>query len=421
MPMPSPDPASIDAAGWQLAHRALAAFLRAPGKVDTLFEALAGELTGPRRRRAQGLLFGAVRHLRLLEAALSALAPRNPRLELRALLLLAGAEILERGAAQAPLIGDHAVRRARGLFSAREAGFVNALVRRFPAALSAAATTPALRHSHPDWLAKRWRGQFGTDESAQLMAWNQEPPVVTVVCQTAVSPLPAFLAPTRWEGVYRYVGSDWVAFTAWLQGQGLNAQVRDPSTQHPLDLLAANPGETVLDLCAAPGGKSRAIASALGGSGQLVALDLPGNRSVRLTRGLEGTGATVVARDLRETAPPDLATLGLPPLFDAVLIDAPCSNTGVLRRRPDAKGRLRESSIAAMAVLQRELLARAAAFVRPGGRLIYSTCSMEPEENRAVVDALLLGDVNFRLEETRTYTPLTHGHDGGSAFCLRRD
>jgi 16S rRNA (cytosine967-C5)-methyltransferase len=195
------------------------------------------------------------------------------------------------------------------------------------------------------------------------------------------------------------------------------------------ELLAPSPGSTALDLCAAPGGKSLLLAAMVGPGGCVVSVDQPGARIARLElnaarhRAANPAGARIeiVAADVLALDAATLAVRSLPAQFDAVMLDAPCSNTGVLRHRVDARWRLQPGDPAAQAETQLKLLRAAAAFVAPGGRLVYSTCSLEPEENAGVIEAFLAGaGTDFTLERSIEHRPWETGHDGAGVFLLRR-
>ena len=179
----------------------------------------------------------------------------------------------------------------------------------------------------------------------------------------------------------------------------------------------------MLDLCAAPGGKSLQIADAMG-SGRLVAVDMPGERQPRLRENLgrvRGVTAIAVAAELGRNVQGRLAGAGLPERFAAVLLDAPCSNTGVMRQRVDVKWRLQEGDFVRHSKQQYGMLRAAAECVAPGGRIVYSTCSIDPEENELVVEAFLKKEgADFTLESKTLSRPWESGHDGAGVFCLRR-
>jgi 16S rRNA (cytosine967-C5)-methyltransferase len=196
--------------------------------------------------------------------------------------------------------------------------------------------------------------------------------------------------------------------------------LQDPATRLAVELLAPQAGETVLDLCASPGGKSLLIADTMG-EGRLVAWDLPTARIDRMEENLARARRVEIALvqgDLLADAAAQLRARGLPAAYSAVLIDVPCSNTGVMRHRVDVKWRLRESDFAQHARQQAGLLAAASRFVAPGGRLVYSTCSIDPVENERVVATFLARHVGWTLDAQSVALPWLAGHDGAAAFRL---
>jgi 16S rRNA (cytosine967-C5)-methyltransferase len=180
--------------------------------------------------------------------------------------------------------------------------------------------------------------------------------------------------------------------------------VQDPSTALAVMRLGAKPGETVLDMCAAPGGKATYIAQQMRNEGRVVALEPDTGRRDLLRKNCERLGATCVEvwEELGRSRKP----------FDRVLVDAPCSNTGVIRRRVDVRSRVSLNEIARLTATQKELLHRAAEVLKPGGILVYSTCSLEPEENEETVKAFLTQHPKFRLLDERTLLPFKDGVDG---------
>jgi 16S rRNA (cytosine967-C5)-methyltransferase len=340
------------------------------------------------------------------------------------------------------------VEKAKAACSVPESRLVNAVARRLAARLASAGASTvenaepsgglAAEFSHPDWLVARWIAAFGPDAPRRLLAWNQEPAPVHVRWRGAAdAPVPDFLTPARWPGFYAVGPGHWDEVRR-LAEQGV-LYVQDPSTRLAVDLLAPRAGEAVLDACAAPGGKSLLIADALaadaratgnagGPAGTVVALDAPAEpggddpRLLRLRENLSRAPKPVrvalVEADLRRTTPDFLRRLNLPSAYDAVLLDAPCSNTGVMRHRVDVKWRLREGDFARHATGQGTLLRAAARLVRPGGRLVYSTCSLDPEENQGVVERFLREVPGWRLGRAVQARPWTDGHDGVGAFLL---
>ncbi len=428
---------------WAVAARLLAAWLTSQDRIDRLMETLPAGLSGPERARCQHLVFGVVRHAGRLEAALGRLIAHPPRFITRAVLYIAGYELIEaKGAADlTPKIVHHAVEQAKSLSSPAEARLVNAVVRKLAAALAAQAApnrlapvdTLAEYYSHPAWLVTRWHARFGAEATRALLVWNQTPASVYARVRTgldaftaeAAAIVPPLFKPTPWPGFFEVASGRWNELETWLKTGRIYLQ--DPSTRRAVEMLAPQPDEAVLDACAAPGGKSLLIADVMTRNGpapgQLIAFDVPGPRITRLRENLAaatGVKVTIVTGDLRHGREP-WSGRQLPAVFPAVLLDAPCSNTGVMRHRIDVKWRLLASDFSRLPRQQLELLGAAALLVAPGGRLVYSTCSIDPEENEQVVAAFLKKTgTQFTLEAQEVSYPWIAGHDGAGVFVLRR-
>jgi 16S rRNA (cytosine967-C5)-methyltransferase len=405
------------------------------------------------RARCQHLLYGVVRNFGRLNDAIAAMVARTPRARLQAVLLVGALELFEAGVApagqgRAARIVHHAVERAKNLLSPAEARLVNAVLRKLAAAADVGEAPPvgaeagelARFYSHPEWLVRRWLAHFGAGATQSLLAWNQTPAPVHARWRGPGSP-PGWLGATPWPEFFEVPSGHWPEIEPLVSAGRLYLQ--DPSTMLAVDLLDPQPGETVLDLCAAPGGKSLLLADLLETRahqaglaekrGRVVAVDLPDERRVgRLKENLakaRTTDVALVQADVRRLSSRLLKEHRLPTAYDAILLDAPCSNTGVIRRRVDVKWRLRETDIARHATQKRALLAAAARFVtgpgaavRLGGRLIYSTCSLEPEENEGVIEAFLRASGGrFALEQSGHRRPWESGCDGAGAFRLRRN
>jgi 16S rRNA (cytosine967-C5)-methyltransferase len=300
---------------------------------------------------------------------------------------------------------------------------------------------PALGWSHPEWLVQKWRQQFGDKSVHNLLAWNNTPPatfarVNALKFQSAPPAAPDapkfadagdLLARWREEKVdYDFCTRDWtgenLAFE--LKAHPLLARlgsfhdgwfyVQDPSTLLAPAVLAPAPGDIVLDLCAAPGGKTTFLAQLMRNRGKITACDLDPTR-LRLVRdNCARLGVQIV-----ETVLPDSPALQAA-TFDRILVDAPCSNTGVLRRRVDLRWRIQLSEIERLRTAQLALLNRAAPRLRPGGVLVYSTCSLEPEENTEVVQRFLAAQPAFRLETQRQLLPFADQVDGAYVARLTK-
>jgi len=335
-------------------------------------------------------------------------------------------------------IPDHAavndaVQSCRDAGRVRQSGFVNAVLRgslRERDALQAALkelrrSDPAVGWSHPGWWVDRWRTELDAENLQRLLEWNNTPPAVCVRVNTLKIPPAGLLDSWAGEGVSAKPRAvDWAPFAALFDLEGHpplatlpsfragGFYVQDPSTLLAVGLLAPRPGETLLDACAAPGGKTTLIAQMQSGRGRLVAEDAAALRLELLRENCARLGADWVEIGMPS---PDSA-----PQFDGILVDAPCSNTGVFRRRVEARWRLVPQELPGLAGRQGELLRRSAARVKRGGRLVYSTCSLEPEENRGVVDRFLAEFPEFVLQSERRLHPVTDGVDGAYAARLER-
>ena len=429
----SPRP-SAPVTAWPTAAGLIARWLDRRERVDALLESLPRTFSGAERARCQHLVLGVIRHYGRIDAALGRLVSHPPRFSTRAVLFIAGFELIEAAqdddAGRVAKIVHHAVEQTKALASPAEARLVNAVVRKLAAALSSPAPTLNISaeelgeyFSHPAWLVQSWLAQFGPEATRALLEWNQKPAPVYARWRGADGvPPPDFLKVTRWPGVFEIESGRWSAVEPLLKSGQLYLQ--DPSTRLPVDLLEPKAGESVIDLCAAPGGKSLLIADAMK-TGRLVSVDLPTARIDRLKENLShttGVDVALVQADLGDNIGVTLREHRLPEAYDAVLLDVPCSNTGVMRHRVDVKWRLQAGDFKKHPKQQLSFLHAAARLVRPGGRLVYSTCSIDAEENERVVKAFLASQAGgpFELQTTTVSYPWTSGHDGAGAFLLRK-
>ncbi|MGC4071887.1 MAG: RsmB/NOP family class I SAM-dependent RNA methyltransferase [Nibricoccus sp.] len=420
---------------WSHAARLVARWVEKGERVDALLDTIPKSVGGVERGRCQNLFLGAVRHRGRVEAHLKELITLTPRPRVQGILLVAGFELIEGGTeGHAARVGHHAVEQTKLLASPSEARLVNAVVRKLASGLGmekaptkqAAAEELAVYFSHPEWLVKRWLAQFGPEPTRALLEWNQKPaPVYARWRNRERAPGEeelGWLTSTTWTGFYEVKQGHWPQVEAALAA-GL-IYLQDPATRLAVELLELKSGESVLDMCAAPGGKSLAIADALG-SGQVVAVDLPGVRVDRLKENLgrvAGVTTALVQGDILVAGTKIFEGQSLPTTYAAVLIDVPCSNTGVMRHRADVKWRLQAGDFGKHANQQLALLSAASEIVAAGGRIVYSTCSLDEDENEEVVQAFLKTPAggSFTLEKTAISKPWESGHDGAAAFLLRR-
>lgn len=318
-----------------------------------------------------------------------------------------------------------------------QAGFVNAVLRGCLREADAIRQSlaelkrsqPHLGYSHPEWLVGRWQSRWGVESAAQLLDANNTPPMTFARLNTLKTGPDKLLARWRDEGVETEpFHRDWFEADLVFELKSYPPlrqlpsfrdgwfYVQDPSTLLAVRQLDPQPGQAVLDLCAAPGGKSSYIAQLMGNQGRVVAHDTSPDRLKLLEQNCARLGVTCVetVASLPSTLDPQPATL-----FDGILLDAPCSNTGVMRRRVELRWRIRPEEIQRLQAVQLDLLHRAAGLLKPEGLLVYSTCSLEPEENGAVVQRFLAEHPVFKLEDERELLPFKDGVDGAYVARLK--
>jgi 16S rRNA (cytosine967-C5)-methyltransferase len=415
---------------WPIAARLLVRWLDEEVRADALLDTV--QLSGGARARCQNLFYGAVRHYGRIETVVSTLVRLRPRSRVMAILLLAGYELIEGGGeGHAAKVGHHAVTQTKALASESEARLVNAVVRKLAEALAAQtapgkiATAASLAdfYSTPPWLVERWLAEFGAEATRALLEWNLKPAPVHARWRLPGGPGAAeadWLEATPWPGYFVVKGGHW-AEVARALADG-RVYLADPGTRIAIDALAPQAGERIIDACAAPGGKSLALADRMG-EGLLVALDVPGARHERLAENLKRVPAGVSAKRVEGDLRRSTSLMGMGPgTFDAVLVDAPCTNSGVMRHRVDVKWRLQPADFGKHAKQQLELLSGAARWLKPGGRLVYSTCSIDAEENAGVAAAFLRGLEGEAFEQVfaSVALPWVAGHDGAGVVVFRR-
>ena len=416
-------------------------------------ELAGGALSGPDRGLFAELVFGVLRrqgtldHILtgLLNQPLAKLEPQVLILLRLGLYLLVYLDRIPESAAVNETVNltKQALPRASGL--------VNAVLRNylrhkdtitFPDPVAAPAASIAARHSHPAWLVKLWFSQLGEQETESLAeASSRQPPLTLrtnslrttrddLLCRfkdNSIDAVPCRFSPfgIQVEGRHHIPG---------LPGfrEGLFV-VQDEASQMVSILLDPQPGERVLDTCAAPGGKSTHLAQIMENRGGLLAMDISRNKLPLIQETAERLGISIIS-----TRAADLLQIGAFPAnaFDRILLDAPCSGLGVIRRNPEAKWRLTSEDITRLAATQKAMIRNAARLLKPGGVLVYSTCSTTVEENEAVIldflsrqgDFVLdnLNDTFFDYRETFTCDgmfrawPHRHAMDGFFAARLKK-
>jgi 16S rRNA (cytosine967-C5)-methyltransferase len=298
---------------------------------------------------------------------------------------------------------------------------VNAILRRADrertALIGATSSLPLeVRTSHPGFLVRRWREMLGTGRADALCGWNQNPAGTFVRLNPLHPDAASWIACASGledigGGFYRCDSLPREALAAGL------CYAQDPATAIAPTMLGAQPGDMILDACAAPGGKTAMLAAMMNNQGRIIAADISGERLKRLRENLSKlrvTNAEVFVHDLASDRTAPWGDL----LFDRILLDVPCSNTGVMRRRVDVRWRLREEDFPQFAALQARLLQNSLRFLKPGGSVVYSTCSIDQQENRAVIDLVLAENPAVVLVEEALVFPPADQSDGAYAARL---
>jgi 16S rRNA (cytosine967-C5)-methyltransferase len=355
----------------------------------------------------------------------------------------------------ASAVVDDAVDLARRARKASATGFVNAVLRSMQrkrhhlplpprpetdAPRDAALAYLGITHSHPEWLVTRWFDRYGLAAAERWVKFNNDTPPMTLRVNTlrssreqvaaALRTVDVETEPTRHapDGLVVTAGNPFRSTAV-----GGSFLIQDEASQLVSLAVAAQPGERVLDLCASPGGKTVALAADMRDSGTIVACDVRARRLSLLRDTVRASGASHV-QIVHLPSDGDLPFRGR---FDRVLVDAPCSGLGTLRRDPDIRWRRHEGDLPALASSQLALLERAASLVRTGGRLVYATCSSEPDENEAVLDTFTTAHPGFELLDLRAdggrplsgllnargmlqTLPFAHGLEAFFAAALRR-
>jgi 16S rRNA (cytosine967-C5)-methyltransferase len=422
------------------------------------------KLSGADRGLCQELVYGVVRWQVTLDWLIEQKTQNRPQKPiLRELLRLGLYQIfwLERIPNHAAV--NETVASAKRHGYSTQAGFINAVLRGYlrefdptKKALADLKTThPALGFSHPEWLVERWEKRWGREKTISLLEWNNTPPKTYARVNLLKADPAKLLVQWRDEGVdYDFVRSrrceevqkvasesspqnpprrigaygtvDWFPenlvfelkshpplFQLSSFSQGL-FYIQDPSTLLAVQTLDPKPGESILDLCAAPGGKLTYIAQQVQNDARIVAYDTSPERLKLIEENCSRVGVTCVVSSLSPINPQSSTA------FDRILLDAPCSNTGVMRRRVDLRWRITPDEISRLRAVQLELLSQAATLLKPGGILVYSTCSLEPQENEQAIKEFLQNNATFDLFSSRELTPFRDSVDGAFVAGFRR-
>ena len=375
------------------------------------------ELADSDRAFVLELVYGVLRHLTLLDFWISGLRSSQVDVDLR--------DVLRLGLYQLFLLktAPHAaVHETVGLVPQRQRPIVNGMlrsaIRRQSELLAHADGEPLfVRTSHPQFLVERWQQHFGAQHAEELCQWNNLPaPVYGRINQLKID-REEFLGlyPTSRLVARHPEFIEFDALPTGAIGQG-HCYIQDPSTAIACQILNPRPGERILDACAAPGGKTGYIAQLMKNRGTIVACDRQPARLQILKENMARLGVGIVHifdHDwTRGHVPARIASMAP---FHRILLDAPCSNTGVMRRRVDVRWRLQPADFPRMQQQQLEMLRALIPLLAPEGVLVYSTCSLEPEENQQVVRRILDDPLALRLLEKKHSLPFRDGFDGAFA------
>jgi 16S rRNA (cytosine967-C5)-methyltransferase len=381
------------------------------------------DLSAPDRAFTTELFYGILRSLSLLDFWIESLRSQHLdhnardllRLGLYQLFLL---ETPEHAAVYETV--ELAGKRSRSLINAV---LRNALRQKEELLKNASKQDLTVRSSHPQFLIDRWTQSFGADNTAVLCEWNNRPASIYARINRLKVSAAEFLSQhsdaeqlPRYENFVRLTG---VPNDALAAGQ---CYIQDPGTAAACLLLDPMPGDKVLDACAAPGGKTGYLAELMKNQGLIVACDRDEGRIRTLEDNLQRLGleiAQFARHDWTSSGPaPDIAAFGP---FDRILADAPCSNTGVMRRRVDLRWRLQAKDFPRMREKQLRILRATIPFLKTGGVLVYSTCSIEREENEAVVEAIAREFPFLKLTQQMSLLPFRDGFDGAYGAKLIRE
>lgn len=285
-----------------------------------------------------------------------------------------------------------------------------------------AAQPRAVRESIPDWLDELGVAELGTAWDAEISALNQRAPVFLRVNTLKLTREKAI----EWLATQNVIAAEVPGLPDALvlpPGKSLpkplrtdgRVEIQDGGSQLIAPLVDPQPGERIIDACSGAGGKSLHLAALMGNEGRVFGMDVDGKKLVELERRAKRAGATCVkAKQITATTPVEFAGIA-----DRLLIDAPCSGLGTLKRQPDLKWRLKPAQLDRVRGIQKELLATYSAMLKPGGTLVYATCSILPSENRAAIDSLLETG-GFTLLSERPVSPAATGFDGFYAAALKK-
>lgn len=354
------------------------------------------------RRLTHEIVLGVLRNYRLLDHYLTVVSGRkldNFDREVVYALRIGAYQILYLSRIPPSAAVNESVKLVKLYRKTSASGLVNAVLRKLVACKQELQVVhPALKYSHPDWLYRSWVEQWGEQWAEALAAANNQTPAVMFrfnplhpeVEQGRRALQGLYTSSKLLPTAYKLVEDSAKEVLNNLASAGI-CYIQDEASQFVASLVGAMPGETVLDICAAPGGKTTALAAYMQNRGRLIAAELHPARAKTLAETLSKM------RAVAEVVCCDATALALNLDFDRILVDAPCSGTGTLRHHPEIRMRLMPEHLKELAILQGQILSSAASKLKPGGTLVYSTCSVETIENESVIESFLMSHPEFEV------------------------
>jgi 16S rRNA (cytosine967-C5)-methyltransferase len=389
------------------------------GRADLLISELlaSAPISVSDRGFALELFYGVIRNLALLDFWISCLRPTSVDAEVQDILRLGLYQLFRLGTPEHAAVHE-SVELARPKARSVINGILRTAARQREELQKRAQAQPlSVRESHPEFLVSRWQKRFGLEATAALCRWDNQPaPIygrvneILIDVEQFIHRYPDAEPRKRWPG---FVAFATLPLEALQRG---HCYIQDPSTILACRLLGPKPGEKILDACAAPGGKTTYLAQLMGNQGSIVACDRELRRLEILQENVKRLKADIITTCVHnwteERRPRELEASGP---FDRILVDAPCTNTGVIRRRVDVRWRLQRDEFQRMQRQQLEICRGVSRWLKPGGVLVYSTCSLEPEENEIVAERLISELPAARLVDKKATLPFRDDCDGAFA------